>query len=56
MKLPSTVAIAWTMTQPAITSAIASAASLGQLDELLKATKLALDSASLAELQAASAR
>ncbi len=52
---PSTVAIAWTMAQPAITSAIASATSVAQLDELLKATELTLDAASLAELQAASA-
>ena len=52
---PSTVAIAWTMSQPAITSAIASATSVEQLDELLKATELTLDAESLAQLQAASA-
>ena len=52
---PSTVAIAWTMSQPAITSAIASATSVEQLDELLKASELTLDAASLAELQTASA-
>jgi aryl-alcohol dehydrogenase-like predicted oxidoreductase len=40
--------------QPAITAAIASATSVEQLDELLKATALTLDAASLAELDGAS--
>lgn len=52
---PSTVAVAWVMAQPAITSAIASATSIGQLDELLKAAELRIDAVSMAELQAASA-
>ncbi len=52
---PSTVAIAWTMAQPAITSAIASATSIAQLDELLKAVDLNIDAESMAQLQAASA-
>ena len=43
---PSTVAIAWTMAQPAITSAIASATSIAQLDELLKAVELDIDAES----------
>jgi len=52
---PSTVAIAWTMAQPAITSAIASATSMAQLDELLKAVELDIDAESMSQLQAASA-
>ncbi|RQP25877.1 aldo/keto reductase [Piscinibacter terrae] len=52
---PSTVAIAWTMAQPSITSAIASATSVAQLDELLRAAELRIDAASMAQLQAASA-
>jgi aryl-alcohol dehydrogenase-like predicted oxidoreductase len=52
---PSTVAIAWTMAQPSITSAIASATSVAQLDELLRAAELRIDDASMAQLQAASA-
>jgi aryl-alcohol dehydrogenase-like predicted oxidoreductase len=52
---PATVAIAWTMAQPSITSAIASATSVAQLDELLRAAELRIDTASMAQLQAASA-
>jgi aryl-alcohol dehydrogenase-like predicted oxidoreductase len=52
---PAAVALAWLMAQPAVTSAIASATSVKQLDELLKATELTLDAASRAELDAASA-
>ena len=51
---PATVALAWLMVQPAITAAIASATSVEQRDELLKATALTLDAASLADLDGAS--
>ena len=43
------------MAQPGVTSAIASATSLEQLEDLLKASELTLDSSSLAELDSASA-
>jgi len=52
---PATVALAWLMAQPGVTSAIASATSLEQLEDLLKASELTLDSSALAELDAASA-
>jgi aryl-alcohol dehydrogenase-like predicted oxidoreductase len=51
----STVALAWTMAQPGITAPIASATSVAQLQELLKATALQLDEAAIAQLTAASA-
>jgi aryl-alcohol dehydrogenase-like predicted oxidoreductase len=52
---PPRVAIAWVMARPAITSPIASARDLGQLDELLHATRLVLDAESIALLDDASA-
>ena len=52
---PAAVALAWLMAQPAVTSAIASATSVAQLDELLKATRLKLDAEAIAQLGAASA-
>ncbi len=51
---PAQVAIAWAMAQPGITAPIASATSLAQLGELVKATQLALDSETLALLARAS--
>ncbi len=51
---PASVALAWVMAQPGVTSAIASATSIAQLDELLKASELRLDEATLAELATAS--
>jgi aryl-alcohol dehydrogenase-like predicted oxidoreductase len=51
---PPRVAIAWVMARPAITSPIASARDLGQLDELLHATRLVLDAESIALLDDAS--
>ena len=48
------VAIAWLIEQPGITSAIASATNLNQLEELAKAAELRLDTPSLAKLNAAS--
>ncbi len=52
---PAAVTIAWTLAQPAITSAIASATTAAQLDELVAGTQLDLDRASLDELTQASA-
>lgn len=52
---PAAVALAWLMTQPTVTSAIASATTLAQLDELLQATELRLDAETLRVLGEASA-
>jgi aryl-alcohol dehydrogenase-like predicted oxidoreductase len=52
---PAQVAIAWVMAQPAITSPIASATSIPQLQEMLKAAELKLDAATMALLDEASA-
>jgi aryl-alcohol dehydrogenase-like predicted oxidoreductase len=51
---PARVALAWVMAQPGITAPIASATSLLQLDDLFAATRLQLDPARLARLDAAS--
>lgn len=48
------VAIAWLLRQPAVTSPIASATTLTQLEELLGASRLALSAAQVARLSAAS--
>nr|WP_060987525.1 aldo/keto reductase [uncultured Acidovorax sp.] len=53
---PGQVAVAWQMVQPGITAPIASATSVAQLHELVKATQLQLDSDALAQLDAASAQ
>ena len=53
---PGQVAVAWQMVQPGITAPIASATSVAQLQELVKATQLQLDSDALAQLDAASAQ
>ncbi|HJV63452.1 MAG TPA: aldo/keto reductase [Albitalea sp.] len=52
---PATIAVAWVMSRPTITAAIASATSLAQLEELIAATRLRLDRESLDELEVASA-
>ncbi|MEJ8837169.1 aldo/keto reductase [Ramlibacter sp. AN1133] len=52
---PAQVAIAWVMAQPAITSPIASATSMAQLQDMLKAAELKLDAATMALLDEASA-
>ena len=44
------VALAWLMAQPSITAPIASATSLEQLEDLIKATTLTLDTASIEKL------
>lgn len=49
------VALAWTMAQPGITSPIASATSLQQLDDLVKATQLTLSAEIMGKLDQASA-
>jgi len=53
---PGQVAVAWQMVQPGITAPIASATSVAQLHELVKATQLQLDSDALAQLDGASAQ
>jgi aryl-alcohol dehydrogenase-like predicted oxidoreductase len=51
----ATVALAWTMAQPAVAAALASATSLGQLEELTAAMHLTLAPEQVARLDAASA-
>ena len=51
---PATVALAWLNHQPTITSAIASATNQEQLDSLVQAATLKLDSVSLETLSRAS--
>ncbi|HVZ44030.1 MAG TPA: aldo/keto reductase [Ramlibacter sp.] len=52
---PASVALAWVMTRPGVTSPIASATSLAQLGELREAASLVLDAQTTALLDAASA-
>jgi aryl-alcohol dehydrogenase-like predicted oxidoreductase len=52
---PGQVAIAWLLAQPGITSPIASATSVEQLQELVAAARLKLDAATLRKLDEASA-
>lgn len=52
---PARVAIAWLIARPGITAPIASATSLEQLNDLVEATKLALDDAAIEQLNNASA-
>ena len=49
------VALAWLMHRPSVTAPIASATSVAQLDELMAATRLVLDSGDSAALDAAGA-
>jgi aryl-alcohol dehydrogenase-like predicted oxidoreductase len=51
---PAQIALAWLMARPTVTAAIASATSLAQLQELIGATKLKLDEASMELLNRAS--
>ncbi len=51
---PAQVALAWLMAQPTIAAPIASATSVAQLDDILKAASLNLSAADLASLDAAS--
>jgi aryl-alcohol dehydrogenase-like predicted oxidoreductase len=52
---PAQVALAWIMAQPGLTAPIASATSAEQVEELLKATELQLDTEALEQLNQASA-
>jgi aryl-alcohol dehydrogenase-like predicted oxidoreductase len=49
------VALAWLMARPSITAPIASATTLEQLEDIVRATELKLDGASIEVLNAASA-
>ena len=53
--VPAVVSLAWLIARPGVTAPIASATSLAQLDDLLEATTLALDSSSIELLTEASA-
>ena len=52
---PTKVALAWLLARPSITAPIASATNLEQLNELIDATNLMLDAATIQELTQASA-
>jgi aryl-alcohol dehydrogenase-like predicted oxidoreductase len=52
---PAKISLAWLMARPGITAPIASATSLEQLNDLIAATKLELDQASIERLNRASA-
>ncbi|MBN9530072.1 MAG: aldo/keto reductase [Alphaproteobacteria bacterium] len=52
---PTQIAIAWLIGKPAVTAPIASATSVAQLEELLKAASLTLDGEAMATLDAAGA-
>ena len=52
---PARVALAWLIARPSITAPIASATNLEQLDDLIEATRLALDPDSIKLLNEASA-
>jgi aryl-alcohol dehydrogenase-like predicted oxidoreductase len=51
---PASVALAWQIARPGITAPIASATTVGQLNELIAATQLRLDQAAIEQLNAAS--
>ena len=53
--VPASVALAWLLARPGITAPIASATSVEQLNDLVQATKLELDQASMELLNRASA-
>ena len=53
---PTQVSLAWLMAQPSITAPIASATSLEQLEDLIKATELKLSTEAIEKLDAASAK
>jgi aryl-alcohol dehydrogenase-like predicted oxidoreductase len=52
---PAQIALAWLMARPSVTAPIASATSVGQLDELIKAAQIKLDADAVAKLDKASA-
>ncbi|MCL2428228.1 MAG: aldo/keto reductase, partial [Alphaproteobacteria bacterium] len=51
---PSQVALAWLIARPSITAPIASATSLEQLQEIIRAPDLKLDQAALSQIDVAS--
>ncbi len=51
---PSQVALAWLIARPGITAPIASATSLDQLDEIMRAPEVRLDQAAVDEIDRAS--
>ncbi len=52
---PARVALAWLLARPSVTAPIASATSLEQFTDLIEATRLSLDAATVEELNQASA-
>ncbi len=52
---PAQIALAWLLARPSVTAPIVSATSIAQLDDIIGATRLSLDAAALADLDAASA-
>jgi len=52
---PTQVALAWAMARPSITSAIASASNMTQLQDLIAASRLQLDADAIEALNRASA-
>jgi aryl-alcohol dehydrogenase-like predicted oxidoreductase len=52
---PAKISLAWLIARPSVTAPIASATSLGQLNELIEATSLQLDHSTLESLNRASA-
>jgi aryl-alcohol dehydrogenase-like predicted oxidoreductase len=52
---PASVALAWLMARPSVTAPIASATTIGQLEELIAATRLKLDADAMRLLDEASA-
>jgi aryl-alcohol dehydrogenase-like predicted oxidoreductase len=52
---PASVALAWQIARPSVTAPIASATTVGQLQELAAATRLQLDAGDIGQLNAASA-
>jgi len=52
---PAQIALAWLMTRPGVTAPIASATTLDQLQEILRATAIKLDAEAIAALERASA-
>jgi aryl-alcohol dehydrogenase-like predicted oxidoreductase len=52
---PAQIALAWLIARPSVTAPIASATNLDQLNELVAATRLKLDQASIEKLNQASA-
>jgi aryl-alcohol dehydrogenase-like predicted oxidoreductase len=49
------IALAWLLARPSVTAPISSATTLGQLEELIAATRIKLDRDSIAALDKASA-